>query len=86
VALDLVNDSYLIQIDPMTQSDAVSLLKIKLGDQGQEPDKGDVLKLAETLEYVPLAIVQAAAYIRRQFPLHSIGSTSKNLQGVMVRD
>ncbi|KAJ5667462.1 hypothetical protein N7507_003326 [Penicillium longicatenatum] len=72
VALDLVDENHLIRIGPMTQSDAVSLLEIKLGDEGKEPNKMDVLKLAETLEYLPLAIIQAAAYIRRQIPLYLI--------------
>ncbi|KAJ5809181.1 uncharacterized protein N7503_001399 [Penicillium pulvis] len=72
VALDFVTDSCIVQIDPMTQPDAVSLLEIMLGEQGKEPNRTDVLKLAETLEYMPLAIEQAAAYIRRQFPLYSI--------------
>ncbi|KAJ5533594.1 hypothetical protein N7494_010146 [Penicillium frequentans] len=72
VALDLVDDNCIVQIDPMTQPEAVSLLDRMLGDQGKEPNRADVLKLAETLEYMPLAIEQAAAYIRRQFPLYSI--------------
>ena len=52
----------LISVDPMTLSNAVELLKKKLESTEQRNDK-DLVELAAALEFMPLAIVQAAVYI-----------------------
>ena len=53
----------------MGQSDALALCKKKLGSVGGGEDKGQLVK---ALEYMPLAIVQAAAYIVQRAPRCSI--------------
>ena len=69
VALKLVEERNIIDIEPMNEAQAVTLLQKKLGAQG---DSGDVAELAAVLEYMPLAIVQAAAYIWRRAPRCSV--------------
>ena len=53
----------------MDDPDALALLEKKLGKQ---IDRDDTSKLAAALEFMPLAIVQAAAYIRQRTPRYSI--------------
>lgn len=50
----------------MDSLDASALMKAKLGYQTEQgvATQDDIMKLTETLEFMPLAIVQAAAYIR----------------------
>ena len=62
-ALKLVERSDLIAVNPMAQDDASILLEKKLRPQ---EDKTSVVELAATLEYMPLAITQAAAYIKQR--------------------
>ncbi|KAK8070569.1 hypothetical protein PG997_010772 [Apiospora hydei] len=65
--LKLVELRNIIQVDPMSQEEAVALAEKKLGKSD------DKMKcLADSLEYVPLAIVQAAAYITRLASLCSV--------------
>ncbi|KAK8103019.1 hypothetical protein PG984_016165 [Apiospora sp. TS-2023a] len=59
-ALKLVELPNIIQLDPMTPAEAVALAEKKLTTSDQSMDR-----LAATLEFMPLAIVQAAAYISR---------------------
>jgi hypothetical protein len=65
-----VDDSDVIQIDPMHQADAHALLQKKLGDELIRTS--NVAELATALDNMPLALVQAAAYIRRQAPRCSV--------------
>ncbi|KUL81305.1 hypothetical protein ZTR_09542 [Talaromyces verruculosus] len=59
--LELVDDRRgIITIDPMVDTDAQTLFRKKLGDDGNSED---IAELAAALEFIPLAIVQAAAYI-----------------------
>ncbi|OCK76426.1 HET-domain-containing protein [Lepidopterella palustris CBS 459.81] len=69
VALKLVEESDIIPIQPMNGIAAEALLEKKLGEQ---VDKDYTAKLAATLEFMPLAIVQAAAYIRQRAPQCSV--------------
>lgn len=69
VALQLVEARDSIQIGPMTNSEAIALLAKKLDGH---PDDSDLCELAAILEFMPLAIVQAAAYIQRRAPRCSI--------------
>jgi hypothetical protein len=50
----------IITVKPMEKAQAEALLEKKLGAQGASSNTAE---LAEVLEYMPLAIVQAAAYI-----------------------
>ncbi|OAG04890.1 uncharacterized protein CC84DRAFT_1165253 [Paraphaeosphaeria sporulosa] len=68
-ALQLVEQRDVIVVEPMNEAQAVALLQKKLDAQG---DSGDVAELAAVLEYMPLAIVQAAAYIWRRAPRCSV--------------
>jgi tetratricopeptide (TPR) repeat protein len=53
----------------MDEAQALALFKKKLG---VEEDDGDIVKLAAALEYMPLALVQAAAYIWQSAPCCSV--------------
>jgi hypothetical protein len=68
-ALKLVEQRDIIVVKPMGRADALALLERKLGwhDNGE-----DAVKLAAALEFMPLAIVQAAAYISQRAPRYSV--------------
>jgi len=53
----------------MTDQDAITLLKKKFD---QPVDGDDLEELADILEYMPLAIVQAAAYIQQKGTRYSV--------------
>lgn len=65
VAFCLLNHAdCILHVENMTSTEAVKLLDTKLTeDKGLSGDKA---LLAETLEYIPLAMTQAAAYIARR--------------------
>jgi hypothetical protein len=58
-----------IEVQPMDKDHALALLESKVGSQ---PDKDHSAVLVEALEYMPLAISQAGAYIRERAPRTSI--------------
>ena len=58
-----------VAVQPMAPSHALALFKKKLGPLGQGDDTVD---LAAALEFMPLAIVQAAAYISQRAPRCSV--------------
>jgi hypothetical protein len=68
-ALKLVERRDIIAIQPMSKPDALALLEGKLG---WHDDGDDAIELAAELEFMPLAIVQAAAYISRRVPRYSV--------------
>jgi tetratricopeptide (TPR) repeat protein len=68
-ALRLVEQRDIVSVEPMDEAQALALFKKKLGAQG---DDSNVAELAATLEYMPLAIVQAAAYVSQRAPRHSV--------------
>jgi tetratricopeptide (TPR) repeat protein len=67
VALKLVEQRDIVSVEPMDE--ALALFKKKLGTEG---DNSDIVELAAALEYMPLAVVQAAAYIWRSAPRCSV--------------
>ncbi|KAF2204094.1 putative kinesin, partial [Delitschia confertaspora ATCC 74209] len=69
VALQLVEDNDIIVIQPMDIAGAQTLLQKKLVE---EIDKDSSAELATALEFMPLALVQAAAYIRQRAPRYSV--------------
>jgi tetratricopeptide (TPR) repeat protein len=69
-ALQIVEDSDVVLIEPMHDADARALLYKKLGDKVDRSD--GIAELAAALEYMPLALVQAAAYIRERTPRSSV--------------
>lgn len=69
VALSLVEKKDMVAVQPMAPAQALALFEKKLGPLGQG---NDTAELAATLEFMPLAIVQAAAYISRRAPRCSV--------------
>ena len=69
VALKLVEQRDIIPIDPMINTDALVLLQKKLDESMNQQD---LEELASLLEYMPLAIVQAAAYIQQKGTRYSV--------------
>ena len=58
----------MIEVGPMAQTDALTLLEKKLGSL---PDADVAADLVRSLDFVPLAMIQAAAYIQARAPLSS---------------
>jgi tetratricopeptide (TPR) repeat protein len=71
-------DSDIIKVKPMDQSHALALLYKKLPGN---LDKTDAIELVQTLDYMPLAITQAAAYINQTAPRITISKYLRNLCG-----
>ncbi|KAB8067091.1 TPR-like protein [Aspergillus leporis] len=69
VALKMVNYKDLIEVKPMESSEALELLQKKLGQSEEDQDSR---KLVEALEFLPLAITQAASCIRNRIPRCSV--------------
>ncbi|KAJ6050146.1 hypothetical protein N7444_006862 [Penicillium canescens] len=85
VALKIVEHKDLIKVEPMARPEALNLIqkKLDLFEASQE-----ILELVEELEFMPLAIVQAAAYIRHRAPRCSISQYLEKLRksdGVAIR-
>jgi hypothetical protein len=68
-ALKLVEKGDIIEVEPMDGAHAVALFEKKLGEPN---DSKDTAELVAALEYMPLAIVQAAAYISQRAPRFSV--------------
>ncbi|KAF2022747.1 putative kinesin [Setomelanomma holmii] len=68
-ALKLVERRDIVTVGPMDQPGAVTLFEKKLGTLD---DSSKVAELAAVLEYMPLAIVQAAAYISQRASRYSV--------------
>ncbi|KAL5375799.1 hypothetical protein DPSP01_010906 [Paraphaeosphaeria sporulosa] len=62
--MQVVEDSDIILIEPMHDAAAHILLRKKLGNI--EEEDSSIAQLAMTLDHMPLALVQAAAYIRER--------------------
>ncbi|KAF1937442.1 hypothetical protein EJ02DRAFT_302154, partial [Clathrospora elynae] len=72
-ALRLVELRNVIAVEPMDESQAIELCEKKLGAQGHsQHNRTDTTELAAVLEYMPLAIVQAVAYILQRAPRYSL--------------
>ena len=63
VASGIVEDNDIIEVRPMEESHALALFERKLGMQANGKATRE---LAAALEFMPLAIVQAAAYIKKR--------------------
>ena len=68
----------IIQVSAMNDSEAVELLRNKLGDKLSD----SATQLVNALDCIPLAVVQAAAYINRLRPRMSISDYLAQLKGV----
>ncbi|KAJ5166882.1 uncharacterized protein N7482_005663 [Penicillium canariense] len=80
VASRFVSDRDIIEIQPMVDIHAVALIGKKIGDHAAHESKEDISRLAEVLEYMPLAIVQAGAYIKRRAPRYSVREYLEDFQ------
>ncbi|KAH8779131.1 P-loop containing nucleoside triphosphate hydrolase protein [Hyaloscypha sp. PMI_1271] len=69
-ALKLVEPYDVIAVDPMDITHALALFEKKLGVQ--EDNKEDIAELVTVLEFMPLAIFQAATYITERWPRCSV--------------
>ncbi|KAI1839869.1 hypothetical protein JX266_013919 [Neoarthrinium moseri] len=65
----LVEPNDIIMVDPMDKQEALALVHQKLGN---EVDDDAAARLVVALEYMPLAIAQAAAYIAHRAPRCSV--------------
>ena len=77
-AFELVgDDDNIILIEPMDKSHALMLFRKKLQD---DSDDEEILDLLHHLDYIPLAISQAAAYIRQRAPRMTVSKYLKDFQ------
>ncbi|ORY62088.1 P-loop containing nucleoside triphosphate hydrolase protein, partial [Pseudomassariella vexata] len=68
-ALQLVEQSSIITVEPMDSAHALALVQKKLDTQ---ENNDELSEFATSLEFMPLAIVQATAYISRRSPRCSV--------------
>ncbi|CAG8357010.1 unnamed protein product, partial [Penicillium salamii] len=78
VALKMVHHSDLIEVKPMEKFEALELLHRKLEQPGESQESRH---LVNALECMPLAIVQAASYIRNRAPRSSVSQYLKDFLG-----
>ncbi|PQE27730.1 hypothetical protein CJF31_00009955 [Rutstroemia sp. NJR-2017a BVV2] len=76
-ALKLVEQRDIITVEPMGEVDAQGLLEKKLG---RSNESNDAVELVAALEFMPLAIVQAAAYICQRAPRYSVQDYLRDFQ------
>ncbi|KAJ5514921.1 hypothetical protein N7463_004473 [Penicillium fimorum] len=75
VALELAgHKKYLIDVQPMNTAEALVLMQKKLDDCAERDcaEREELVRLVEELEFMPLAIVQAASYITHRSPRCSV--------------
>lgn len=78
IATQLAERRNIVSVQPMGEGLAQALLGKKL----ETPQKSeDLTRLATSLDFMPLAMVQAAAYINHRAPLCSIQDYVKRLEG-----
>ncbi|KAJ6114394.1 hypothetical protein N7486_000172 [Penicillium sp. IBT 16267x] len=76
VALSIAGPQNIIEVQPMEKTEALDLLQKK----ADIPTGSDNLPLVEALEFMPLAIVQAAAYITHRSPRCSVSQYLEKIQ------
>ncbi|KAJ5288302.1 hypothetical protein N7508_011077 [Penicillium antarcticum] len=77
VALKIVDHKGIVEVKPMEKSEALELLQRKLEQPGESQESQ---QLVNELEFMPLAIVQAACYIRIRAPRYLISQYLKDFQ------
>ncbi|KAJ9664396.1 hypothetical protein H2198_000325 [Neophaeococcomyces mojaviensis] len=55
----------ILEVEPMVEEDATALLTKKLARQQRDVDADQLIRLVQELDYMPLAITQATAYINQ---------------------
>ncbi|KAL9591473.1 MAG: hypothetical protein Q9179_007687 [Wetmoreana sp. 5 TL-2023] len=77
-AFELVgNDEDILKVGPMSESYALALFRKKF--QGEDKEE-EILELLQHLDYMPLAISQAAAYIRQRAPRTTVSKYLKDFR------
>ncbi|KAF7540081.1 hypothetical protein G7054_g1707 [Neopestalotiopsis clavispora] len=79
IALSLVESHRIVDIGPMSLEDARKLVDMKLGTLSDDEDIETAGALAQALEYIPLAIVQATSYIAQRGLRYSMQKYLKKL-------
>ncbi|CAI7636366.1 unnamed protein product [Penicillium pancosmium] len=82
VALKMVNDRDLVEVQPMEESEALELLQRALRQSEESPHSR---QLVSALQFLPLAIVQAGSYIRKLGPRSSVSRYLDKFQGSDIR-
>ncbi|CAI7637422.1 unnamed protein product [Penicillium pancosmium] len=77
VALRMVEHKDLVEVQPMERLEALDLLQKKLEQPGHSRENR---QLVDALDFMPLAIVQAASYIRSRAPRYSVAQYLNNFQ------
>ena len=77
VALKLVEERDIITVEAMGASSAKALFEKKLGALS---DSDDIIELATLLDFMPLAVVQAATYISQRTPRCSVRTYLKDFR------
>ncbi|KAJ6035723.1 hypothetical protein N7540_000002 [Penicillium herquei] len=72
VASDIAGHNNIIEVPPMGNAEALDLLQTKLTKTPGSKELPKLVQLAEELEFMPLAIVQAASFINQRSPRCSI--------------
>lgn len=80
VALEIAGyRKHLIDVQPMNMTEALDLMQHKL-DSHTEDLRADLVQLVEELEFMPLAIIQAASYITHRSPRCSVSQYLEKLR------
>lgn len=74
-AINLVGSGSIIPVKPMDEEEALALLNTRV--PFSESSKADAKALVKALEYIPLAITHAAAYINARAPMTTIADYLK---------
>ena len=76
-ALQLVEQRDIIAIEPISRADALTLFEKKLGAYN---DSHTAPELTVALDFIPLTIIQAAAYISQRAPRYSVREYLQDFQ------
>ncbi|KAJ5464890.1 uncharacterized protein N7458_000576 [Penicillium daleae] len=77
VALNVASHKNIIELQPMNQTEGLDLLQKKLSIPTEQEI---IVRLARELEFMPLAIVQAAGYITHRSPRCSVSQYLEKIQ------
>ncbi|KAK5694971.1 hypothetical protein LTR17_024732 [Elasticomyces elasticus] len=76
-ALKIVDQKSIVRVERMNEEHAVALIEKKLGG---EYEREEVIRLARAVDFMPLAMTQAAAYIRQRAPRCSVQQYTEKLE------
>jgi hypothetical protein len=76
MCLKMVHRNSMLEVRPMDSDHALELMQKKIGIADQ---KDDIMRLATDLDYMPLAMAQAAAYIHKRAPRCSVRQYTEEL-------